>query len=454
MVNLLLTAISGFLVFAAFKPIGLWWLAPLGFALHIFILNRTSRRVLSVAVFALTINLLLLHWTSIYVGSLPWIILAAGMTVFYLPLALVHKWGIASYPLIFIILEELRNRFPFGGFGWARIAYSQADAPYASIARYGGATALSAMVLMIGLFIYFSSIKKIKIKLLLPVLLVFIPLSVNTQSLTSVLMIQGNVPKYGLDFNARAQAVFNNHVDQTRIALKEVEKVDFIVWPENAVDVDPFTNKKVFLDLESFTKPLIVGAIVRKESKVFNTSILWSDQGQQIYEKQHLTPFGEYIPWRGLASKISPYVDQVQDFSPGNSPQIFSIGSARISPIICYELLDDSIVANSAKTSNIMVVQTNNATFGTSAQSEQQMSITRIRAIEHSRNVVSVSTTGYSAFIDYRGKITAQTTMGTADFLQGDIGLIQTLSPRDRLGQWSVVISLIWLFLIARRKVT
>lgn len=454
MVGLFLSALSGFLVFSAFKPIGLWWLAPFGFALHIWILQKSNRPVFSVAIFALTINLLLLHWTSIYVGSLPWIILALGMSIFYLPLTLTSKWGMASYPLIFLVLEEIRNRFPFGGFGWARIAYSQADAPYAMIARQGGATALSSLVLILGLFIYYLWQKKLQITLLLPFFLILLPVTTHAQGFSSVLLIQGNVPHYGLDFNARAQAVFNNHVRQTRLALNDVKKVDFIVWPENAVDVDPFTNKKVFNDLASFAEPLIVGAIVKKNLEIFNASILWRRDSQQIYEKQHLTPFGEYIPWRSIAAKISPFVDQVQDFTAGETPQIFTIDSARISPIICYELLDDSIVAASAITSNIMLVQTNNATFGTSAQSEQQMSITRIRAIEHSRNVVSVSTTGYSALIDYRGKITTQTALGTATYLQGEVGEIDALSVRDRIGNWSVGISLFWLFLIARRRYT
>jgi apolipoprotein N-acyltransferase len=77
------------------------------------------------------------------------VILAIGLSLFYLPLALVSKWGITAYPLIYILLEEVRNRFPFGGFGWVRIAFTQADAPYAKVAAIGGATALSAAVVFI-----------------------------------------------------------------------------------------------------------------------------------------------------------------------------------------------------------------------------------------------------------------------------------------------------------------
>ena len=198
-------------------------------------MERTNRRALSAFVFAFTFNAVLLHWTSTYVGSTPWIILTFGLSLLYLPLALVGRWGIAAYPLIFVVLEEVRNRFPFGGFGWARVAYSQPDAPYAAIASRGGAISLSAITILLAGFVYFVLNKKLKLVFIVPLLILFIPSNIATINQTSVLMIQGNVPELGLDFNARAKQVFNNHVSQTKIALAEKRKVDFIVWPENAV---------------------------------------------------------------------------------------------------------------------------------------------------------------------------------------------------------------------------
>ena len=451
MVNTLLSCLAGVVLSGAFEPIGKWWLAPIALLVHMYAIERTDRKGLSVFVFAFTFNAVLLHWTSTYVGSTPWIILSFGLSLLYLPLTLVGRWGIAAYPLIFVVLEEVRNRFPFGGFGWARVAYSQADAPYAAIASRGGAISLSAITVLLTGFVYFALNKKVQLVFIVPLLLLFIPSNIATVNQTSVLMVQGNVPKLGLDFNARAKQVFNNHVDETRKALAISQKVDFIVWPENAVDVDPYTNKDVYEELESFDKPLIIGAIVGKGENLLNTSILWGDKTQDIYVKQHLTPFGEYIPLRSLAEKISPLVNQVDDFSPGNQQKIFTIGTAKVAPVICFELLDDEILAEAAKSSNLLVVQTNSATFGTSAESAQQLSITRIRAIEHSRNVVSVSTTGISAVIDFNGKVLNQTSMGTAEHVFADIGLIEQSSPRDRYGDWAGVFTLIWLLVVARR---
>ena len=451
LVNLLLSGLAGLLLSGAFEPIGKWWLAPVAIVVHMYAIGRTDRRLLSAFIFAFTFNAVLLHWTSTYVGSTPWIILSFGLSLLYLPLALIGRWGIAAYPLLFVVFEEVRNRFPFGGFGWARVAYSQADAPYAEIAARGGAIALSAVTVLLAGFFYFALHRKINVLFLIPFITLFIPNNIVVVNQTSVLMVQGNVPKLGLDFNSRAKQVFYNHVERTKIALAESKEVDFIVWPENSVDVDPYTNKEVFDTLESFDKPLIIGAIVEQGKKLLNTSILWGDETQDIYVKQHLTPFGEYIPLRSLAKKISPLVDHVDDFSPGDQQKIFTIGLAKVAPVICFELVDDEILYKAARSSNLLVVQTNSATFGTSAESAQQLSITRIRAIEHSRNVVSVSTTGISAVIDFKGKILSQTSMGTAEHVFAEVRLIEQRSPRNRYGDWAGVFTLIWLLVVARR---
>lgn len=416
-----------------------------------YALSITNKKVLSSLLFGLTLNLIVLHWSSTFVGSIPWVILALGLSIFYTPLALVNRWGMSAYPLIFISLEEIRNRYPFGGFGWVRIAYSQADSPFSKIAAIGGPSALSALTLLIGSIIFFASQRKFSLLTFLPFLLLLIPVNLSTIGSASVLMVQGNVPTLGLDFNSRAKAVFNNHFERTQTELAKDSNVDFVLWPENSVDVDPFLNKDVNASLNSIQKPLIVGAILTKGNSVYNTSILWDDKLPDIYFKQHLTPFGEYIPLRSLARLVSPFVDDVEDFSPGNGSKTFSIGHIKVAPVICYELIDDDLLVEAAEDSNILAVQTNSATFGMSAESAQQMSITRIRAIEHGRNIASVSTTGYSAIIDFSGKVIEQTSMGTGDSIRAEIGLIEGQTPRDKAGDWALIGVLMGLLLIARR---
>jgi apolipoprotein N-acyltransferase len=452
LVAILLSAFSGLLLSFAYEPVGKWWVAPIAIAVHMYALNKRTRKLLSVLVFAFTFNAITLHWSSTFVGALPWIILALGLALFYLPLVLVSRWGMTTYPLIFLLMEEIRNYFPFGGFGWLRLAYSQPDAIYSKIAAVGGSPALSAIVLLISLFIFFISQKKFSVIPLIPVLFLFIPIQLQITGTTSVLMIQGNVPEYGLDFNSRAKAVFNNHLKLTQEELKKDDKVDFVLWPENAVDVDPFANNDVSDALNSIEKPLIIGAVLGKGEKLLNTSILWHKNQPQVYIKQHLTPFGEYVPLRSLARIVSPLVDRVKDFEPGDgSNSTFSIDDAIIAPVICFELIDDGILHNAAEKSNLLAVQTNSATFGMSAESAQQLSITRVRAIEHGRNIVSVSTTGYSAVIDYKGKVLQKTSMGTAESIRTDVELMAGKTPRDKFGRWALIGTFFVVFLVARR---
>ena len=454
MVALLLSALSGALLSAAFEPVGKWWVAPIALAGHMYALSLTQKKALSVFIFAATINLIVLHWSSTFVGSAPWIILALGLSIFYLPLSLVSRWGMTAYPLIYILMEEVRNRFPFGGFGWVRLAFTQADAPFSKIAAIGGASALSAFTVLLGLILFYGLKGKYSMLTLAPFLLLLIPINLTTIASTNVLMIQGNVPQMGLDFNSRAKAVFNNHLKRTQAELAKDANVDFVVWPENSVDVDPFINEDVNAALNSIDKPLIIGAILSKGNKILNTSILWGGELPPIYIKQHLTPFGEYIPLRALASKISPHTDRVTDFEPGQAQVLFKIKDAVIAPIICFELVDDQLLVDAADSSNILAVQTNSATFGMSAESAQQLSITRVRAIEHGRNVVSVSTTGYSAVINYQGKVLQKTSMGTADSIRAEVNLLQGQTPRDKAGDWALVAVLFGVFLIARRAYT
>ena len=431
---------------------GKWWIAPIAIAVHMYALNKSTRKLLSVLVFAFTFNAIALHWSSTFVGALPWIILALGLALFYLPLALVSRWGMTTYPLMFLLMEEIRNYFPFGGFGWLRLAYSQPDAVYSQIAAVGGSSALSAIVLLTSLFFFFLGQRRVTFIPLIPFLFLFIPVQLQVMGTSSVLMIQGNVPEYGLDFNSRAKAVFNNHLDLTQKELKKDDKVDFILWPENSVDVDPFTNIDVSEALNSIEKPLIIGAVLGKGEKLLNSSILWDENQPQVYIKQHLTPFGEYVPLRSMARVVSPLVDRVKDFEPGDgSNSTFTINNAVIAPVICFELIDDGILHNAAKESNLLAVQTNSATFGMSAESAQQLSITRVRAIEHGRDIVSVSTTGYSAVIDHKGKVLQKTSMGTAESIRTDVELMEGRTPRDKFGTWALMGTFFVLFLTSRR---
>jgi len=430
---------AALLASAAFEPIGIWFLAILGFALFLRKLQTSRNPILHSFIFGFILNAIVLHWTGKFVGSLPWLALAFLQALFFLPIGYSHKkfnrvWLSA---IVLLIMEEFRARAPFGGFGWTRVAFSQVDSPALPLVAIGGVSALSAFTIFIALLL-----SKVNMRRTLTIgvfFIVAILLPNNPQSINSVraIAIQGNTPDVGLDFNSRAKAVFDLHRDATREFA--TSKYDLIVWPENAIDIDPRLNPDVAADIASLTEdigaPLIAGVVQRNGTNPENASIMYSVQGssQSVYIKRGLTPFGEYIPMRSLAKLASPYAGRVVDFKPGLQRVVHEINGSKIGPIICYEIINDALVRDMANNSSALIVQTNSATFADTPQSRQQLAITRIRAVEHSRYILSVSTVGVSAFIDNNGRVLKETAEGKKSPLVGDLFLTSYRTPIDRL---------------------
>ncbi len=385
-------------------------------------------------------------------GNLPWLLLTLLQTILLLPIALIPFTRARPalsclFPSIFVATEMLRSRFPFGGFGWGRIAFSQADSPYSGLAAWGGVPSLTFFVSTIAVLIvlvFQSEWKFARLAFLFLIILLSVSLSspASVKRDFSVLAVQGGVPALGLDFNARAREVFELHrIGTTKFFDTNPDaQPDLVLWPENAIDVDPLSDLQVRAQLQALIDevqtPFIVGAVLQRGLNYENASILWRPKigPQTIFVKRHLTPFGEYIPWRPLAEFVSPYAKRVVDFESGTKVVVHKIGLARIGPIICYELLDDSAGREVSAFSNLLVVQTNSATFGKSAQSAQQLGISRIRAIEHQRFVVSVSTSGISAVIDPNGEIMQRSQVRDLALLSAKVGLIDRISFSDRHG--------------------
>ena len=437
MVNLLL---SSFLVSAAFEPIGIWYLAILGYALFFRKLSKTKRPILFSFSFGALVNAIVLHWSSKYVGALPWLLLTALQAIFYLPVGWIYsrtqslRWTI----LIFLICEEVRSRFPFGGFGWTRIAFSQVDSPYLPLVSYGGVLLLSLATLLAALALTHLRLKTF-VTLLLSLLCVgFLPAIQASDEKISLAAIQGNTPTVGLEFNGRAKAVFNLHLEATRKFV--IRKYDAIIWPENAIDIDPRNYPEVSDQINSLISeletPLIAGVVLNQNGSPANASILYSPTGSEnsTYVKRYLTPFGEYMPLRSLAEIISPYAKSVVDFSPGENFIPHYIKGNRVAPIICYEIINDGLVREAALNSRGLIVQTNSATFANTPESAQQLAITRIRAVQHSREILSVSTVGISAFIDNNGHVTARTAENVSTMIAGDLTMSDSKTLADRLG--------------------
>ncbi|MCX6441752.1 MAG: hypothetical protein NTX60_02950 [Actinobacteria bacterium] len=230
---------SALVVSAAFEPIGIWYLALVGYALFFRGLSKSRRPVLASFIFGAILNGIVLHWSSKYVGALPWLLLTSLQAAFYLPVGWIYrKTGSLRWVLLtFLICEELRARFPFGGFAWTRIAFSQVESPLLPLAAIGGVLLLSFATLLSALALNRLKVRALVLVAVSFLIVSFLPNNPTSSEKISLIAIQGNTPSVGLEFNSRAKAVFYLHRDTTRQLVKQ--KYDAVVWPENAIDIDP-----------------------------------------------------------------------------------------------------------------------------------------------------------------------------------------------------------------------
>jgi apolipoprotein N-acyltransferase len=190
--------------------------------------------------------------------------------------------------------------------------------------------------------------------------------------------------------------------------------------------------------------PVLVGAVLREGENNVNASLVWEPgtgyrgDADGRYAKQAPAPFAEYIPYRDFFRRITPLVDEVpRDFVPGPGPAVLDVGGAALGPAICFEVADDDIVAEQVRQgADLLAVPTNNATFGFSDESTQQIVMSKLRAMEHARSVVHASTVGVSAIFFPDGSSTRTTDLFTQDVVVAEVPLHTGLTPSARLGEW------------------
>jgi apolipoprotein N-acyltransferase len=206
----------------------------------------------------------------------------------------------------------------------------------------------------------------------------------------------------------------------------------------------------------------LVGAVLQRPAdRLTNASIVWTPGAGpgELYAKRHPVPFAEYIPSRNFYRALSSKVDLVrQDFVAGHRVGTLDLGPAKVGVAICFEVAYDGLVRDTVRGgADLLVVQTNNATFGRTDEAVQQLAMSRLRAIEHGRAVAHVSTVGVSALIAPDGTMLTTSSLFEPAALEADLPLRTQLTWADRLGAWPEavlsVLGLLGLGLgIARRR--
>jgi apolipoprotein N-acyltransferase len=382
-------------------------------------------------------------------------------------------WRVLLLPACWATLELIRAHVPIGGFPWGILGVSQhAGGPLLPLARVIGAYGLSAVIVAVN-FALAAWLRALAPSLLararpaatpdhaapaagrqagpavapdrpggqadaparwrpvptlgwpalaLALLLVGLlapgPPPPSGRPLHIVVVQAGLAGGHGLDRGATTEAVFDNFVRRTE-ALAGGQRPDLVVWGEGSVDDDPLVNPdrlaRIRQAAQAVGAPLLVGATTDAPGGHFATEALeFTPNGQLAdrYQKRRLVPFGEYVPWASLMGRLLPVTREgvPADKLPGRTLEPMVVDGVRVGTIICWE----SAYPEDARTlaregAQLLLVSTNNASFGEGPASEQHLASSQLRAVEEGRTLVQAAVSGISAVIAPDGTASQRT---------------------------------------------
>jgi apolipoprotein N-acyltransferase len=414
------------------------------------------------------------EWISLYLGPVPLIALAV-LESFIFALgagAISLVWSLLSSrvqgPLqsftislaiatVWTAREWVAINFPYGGFPWSRVAQALSDSFLSQLVYFVGISGLTFLSVFItaslllyvqaGLSKFRESAPSLVVSAAIVALASFfvVPIEAESGEIT-VASVQGNA-NAGLFANADRGTFLRNHLQATELLDDHPRRseIDFIVWPENASDLNPQTNALAQLQVDSVVEkyrvPLILGAITESGEEVFNSSLYFAPGEGQIdqYDKKRPVPFAEYVPdrdfWYALAPDLVGLVSR--GYAYGSRDGIFEFEGSNLGVLICFEIAIDDIgrelVADGAE---IILSQTNNADFGRSDETFQQAALARLRAIETGRSIVNISTVGVSKVFLPNGEILDELPIFEPGVMVETLPLRTSLTPAMIIGPY------------------
>ena len=438
-----------------------------------------------------------IHWLTLYLGPVPWLALAGVMIAWFglfglfaaaatrglarlraRPSAIIAAQAFTVAGL-WVAREQVQSTWPYGGFAWGRLSHTQADGPLVTLSSWLGFAGLSGLLaLACSLIVAILARPNIAVpKRVLAVALVtaaFFGLSLvpaaplSQEGTLRIAAVQGNSKSAIFDDRENGD-VIRDHIEATSVLLDELEatgeQVDLIVWPENSGEFQLPDQRYRALEVQRLAKragaPIVVGSILQHADDTFtNSSVVFDASGDTglRYDKRRPVPFAEYMPNRPFFRSIVPdLVDLVQlEYSFGQLPAVLpidtAVGKVRAGIAICFDIIfDDHAVAlmNGSVDANgqpsdaqVILAQTNNADFGHTDQSAQQLQIAKLRAVETGRALVNISTVGTSAVVLPSGEELDRLTPFTADSMVVEVPLVTGQTPALRFG---AAIASVWL---------
>jgi apolipoprotein N-acyltransferase len=364
---------------------------------------------------------------------------------------LVQAAGLAA---LWVVVDWIRTMWPLGGFSWGTVGVSQvgnrATLHLAAVTGVWGVTfvVIAVNALLVEVIVGERGARRVAgragIAVALIVAPVLIPSSAPNGSPVSVATLQVDV--------RRAANVASNAEDVGVAALNmslherlQGDPPDLVVWGEGSLDPgaanDPVTIAAVRQTIASVGASTLVGAVLDDADGTEHTSVvLFDGAGVPVdrYDKVHLVPFGEYVPWRRRLSWISALQQIPVDRTPGES--VHTVQTTGVPPIgtpICFEnsfpgLTRAFVRAGAA----FLVVTVNNASYGTTAASAQHLQMSQMRAVENGRWIIDAAVSGISAYVDPTGRVVASAGLFEPTILRHDVVASSLQTPYVRLGDW------------------
>ncbi len=462
-------AASGPIIDAGFPDKGIWPLTFVGVGLVLvgLIGRRAGSALLVGFVGGVAFYFTHIQWASLFLGPLPMSALAVLESLFFaagaLAITLAYRWIPRAFPTtlgrvgllpvavagLWTAREAWAAVWPYGCFSWGRIGMSHSDSPFAPLYAWLGISGVSFVIVLIAALVVqvtrevgVDRVVRMSLPVALVSLLLLVPAwPVDDAGTLRVAAVQGN-GKAGYFDSRQPGDLLQAQLDATAPLFGT--DVDVVLWPEGSSDYspvdDPYTAQVFDYVSEQLNAPFVTWAVTQRGEKTYNTSILW-ESGKGIvdhYDKRHPVPFGEYIPDRAFWRPFAPdLIDLVgREYTPGTTDMVFDINGTKVGINICFDIVDDQLLTESVEQgAQAIFASSNNADFGRTDESAQQLAIARIRAIETGRSVVNISTVGLSAVIAPDGSIVDQLPWYTPDTMVEDVALSSTITPAVAAGR-------------------
>ena len=401
--------------------------------------------------------------------SLPLALLAGGLLVAYLALfpaivavtvarvcARAGPSGVLIAPAAWVA-AELARRFVLGGFPWVLLGSSQAGVtPVVQTASLAGVYGLSGLIAFVSAALALAVAGRGRARWAAPLVAAVVVSALSAwgawrvaegallragQSVR-VALVQGNVLQQEKWDKARAGDILSRYLQMSREGA--ARGAALVIWPESSTpfmfEHDPAGRSAMTALARELGVAVLFGSDQYEPgppARFFNSAFLVGPDGQTraVYRKMHLVPFGEFIPLKRLLFFVTPLVESVSDFSPGEDYVVMPLGGNRLSTAICYEVVyPDLVAAFVGRGSQLLTTITNDAWYGHSSAPHQHFWMATLRAVEQGRYLVRSANTGISGIVDPYGRVVVKTPIFEQTVAVGDVRYLDGRTIYSRTG--------------------